>query len=193
MEDKRIQRTRAKLQSTLQEMILEQGYDAISIRELTDRANVGYATFFRHYKTIDELLFSFLDENINDLRMSVQFDGELQSLPNAVLIFEYVNQNSDLYTMLTTSKGFRNILHQVQERDAQILYAQFEKAGLMGDYFHLLANHTITSISDMVRWWLTNDKPYSTDEMGKLASELILQPVFSLIVNNHPKEDKSFG
>lgn len=188
MEDKRIQRTRSKLQTTLQEMILEQGYDSISIRDLTDRAEVGYATFFRHYKTLDDLLFSFLDENINDLRMSVLFDPELKILPNAELIFDYVNQNSDLYTMLTTSQGFRNILHQVQERDAEILYTQFENAGLVGDYYRLLASHTITSISDMVRWWLTNDKPYSTKEMGELTKELIFQPVFSVIVNKQQKE-----
>ena len=54
--DRRIQRTRQSLRTALLELIKEKGYDAISIEEITERANVGRATFYLHYKDKEDLL-----------------------------------------------------------------------------------------------------------------------------------------
>src|SRR6185503_20627146 len=53
--DRRVQRTREVLQKALIELISERGYDAITIRDIVDRANVGRTTFYLHYRSKDEL------------------------------------------------------------------------------------------------------------------------------------------
>jgi AcrR family transcriptional regulator len=57
--DQRIRRTRRILRKA--DLDLEKDYSAISIKEITDRADVAYITFFRHYNGIDELLMEILD------------------------------------------------------------------------------------------------------------------------------------
>ena len=42
-------RTRQAMADALVALALELGYDNFTIRALTKRANVGYATFFRHF------------------------------------------------------------------------------------------------------------------------------------------------
>src|SRR5689334_4808121 len=54
--DRRIVRTRNLLAQALVALTLEKNYDAVTIREITDRAEIGYATFFRHYPDKDALL-----------------------------------------------------------------------------------------------------------------------------------------
>ena len=44
--DRRIKRTQKLLQEALIELTLEKGFDDVTIRDITERADVGYTTFF---------------------------------------------------------------------------------------------------------------------------------------------------
>ena len=64
--DRRIQRTRQSLRNALLELIKEKGFDAISTEEITERANVGRATFYLHYKDKEDLLLEEFSEMARD-------------------------------------------------------------------------------------------------------------------------------
>src|SRR5512147_2280747 len=64
--DRRIQRTRQSLRTALLALIKEKGYDAISIEDITERANVGRATFYLHYKDKEDLLLEEFSEMANE-------------------------------------------------------------------------------------------------------------------------------
>ena len=53
--DRRVQRTRELLQKALVELLTERRYEAISIGDITERANVGRTTFYLHYTSKDDL------------------------------------------------------------------------------------------------------------------------------------------
>ena len=80
--DRRIQRTRQFLRTALLELIKEKGYDAISIEEITERANVGRATFYLHYKDKEDLLLEEFREMANEkvqVLAEIPFSAWLQS------------------------------------------------------------------------------------------------------------------
>jgi len=54
--DRRQQKTRAALHTAFRDLLLEQGYEALRIADVTARANVGRSTFYEHYRTMDDLL-----------------------------------------------------------------------------------------------------------------------------------------
>ena len=56
--NRRAQRTREDLQKTLIELMGEKAYDAITIQDIADQANIGRTTFYLHFKTKDELFIS---------------------------------------------------------------------------------------------------------------------------------------
>ena len=53
--DRRIIRTRGVLQHALTSLILKKGYEAITIQDICDEANVGRSTFYAHYTSKDDL------------------------------------------------------------------------------------------------------------------------------------------
>ena len=59
-EDVRVQRTQRALQQAFMDLISEQSYEAISVRAIAQRANVGYKTFYRHYQDKETLLYAIL-------------------------------------------------------------------------------------------------------------------------------------
>jgi AcrR family transcriptional regulator len=56
--DRRTNRTRKALADALVELIIEKGYEAVSVQDILDRANVGRSTFYTHFENKEELLFS---------------------------------------------------------------------------------------------------------------------------------------
>ena len=110
--DRRVRRTQKSLGDALIARALEKDFDEITIQEITDRADVGYRTFFRHYADKDELLNNVLSVVKLEMRelMSpppLQFftDPNLQvgDLPNTRILFEHVQENSNLYRVLLFS------------------------------------------------------------------------------------------
>ena len=59
--DRRVQRTRALLRAALLSLIEEKGFEALTVQEIIDRANVGRATFYAHFDSKEDLLVSGLD------------------------------------------------------------------------------------------------------------------------------------
>src|SRR5687768_2926953 len=67
--DHRVQRTHELLQKALIELISENGYEAITIQDIVDRANVGRTTFYLHYNSKDELFMSCHEAIVNRFRI----------------------------------------------------------------------------------------------------------------------------
>jgi AcrR family transcriptional regulator len=61
--DRRVQKTRQLLYEAFDALIVEKTFDAIAVREILDRANVGRSTFYAHYRGKEELL----DGRIHDV------------------------------------------------------------------------------------------------------------------------------
>lgn len=58
--DRRIGKTRRALKEALTDLIVEQGYEAITVQDVIDRADVGRSTFYAHFTHMDDLLMVIL-------------------------------------------------------------------------------------------------------------------------------------
>ena len=61
VEDRRVGRTRKLLKGALLDLISKRDYDSITIQDITEQANVGRSTFYSHYTSKADLLFSGFD------------------------------------------------------------------------------------------------------------------------------------
>jgi AcrR family transcriptional regulator len=58
--DRRVTRTRRALKEALTDLILEKGYEGVSVQDVIDRADVGRSTFYAHFIDKDDLLMAIL-------------------------------------------------------------------------------------------------------------------------------------
>ena len=54
--DRRVRRTRAQLRRALTELLEEKDIRSVTVRELTERADVNRGTFYAHYSDIYDLV-----------------------------------------------------------------------------------------------------------------------------------------
>jgi AcrR family transcriptional regulator len=60
-DDRRVQRTQQLLRAALLSLIEEKGFEVLTVQEIIDRANVGRATFYAHFDSMEDLLISGFD------------------------------------------------------------------------------------------------------------------------------------
>lgn len=56
--DRRISRTKRALKEALTALILEKGYEAVTVQDIIDRADIGRSTFYAHFVDKDELMMA---------------------------------------------------------------------------------------------------------------------------------------
>jgi AcrR family transcriptional regulator len=180
--DRRIRRTNRLLQEALVTLTLEKGYDDVTIREITERADVGYATFFRHYPDKDALLTDVLEA------MKDEFIGMLQPLSiftapeeTGALIFGYVQANADLCRVLLNSTETAALLRPLLQIGLQENSERMSRAAGSRVPPEVAITHLMTSLVMMIRWWLDNDMPYPPDQMGRIVAELVIRPVLAAL------------
>lgn len=177
--DPRVKRTRRLLGDALISLILEKAYEQITIKDITDRAEVAYITFFRHYDSIDELLMQVLGEGIGALRLELEkLAAQSAASPLDVegsLIFTHVAQNSDLFQILLESSGAASIRRQVQTDIAQLFLQTCDllhrENCLIPDV--VAANHIAASLLALIEYWLREGMPYPVEQMGKIYGQMI--------------------
>ncbi len=117
--DRRVQKTRKLLQDALIDLVAEKGYEAVSIREILDQANVGRSTFYAHFQDKDQLLHSILDR-LDDLfeehkkRLSeAAKNGGSSSHTNLPIglsptlsLFQFVQQNHRFFKAMLGNRGY---------------------------------------------------------------------------------------
>jgi AcrR family transcriptional regulator len=181
--DRRVKRTHKLLQDALVGLTLEKGYDAVTIREITDRADVGYATFFRHYPDKEALLADVV-EAMKDEFQTLLAPYSLVDDPEktGTLLFEYVQENCDLCRVLLDSTDTISLLKPVQEigRNESTLMVSVPASETVP--LEVAVSHLMSSLVMLIRWWLDHDMPYSPERMGQIAAELIIRPVIRAVM-----------
>lgn len=178
--DPRVRRTHRMLRDALVSLILEKDYASISIREITDRAEVAYITFFRHFESLDQLLMDVLDEGLAELLVHIEtlakHSGTSALEIEGRLIFEYIKQKADLFRILFKSQSVTRVRKRVVRNIAVIFQKSCMPLARTENQMAvaILSNHIATSLLALIEWWLDNRMMPAPAQMGKVYKSLII-------------------
>ena len=188
-QDRRIRRTQKLLGEALIELVLEKGYKNIPIQDVTDRADIGYRTFFRHYDGLDALFIEIAQERVYELYDILDLpqayeavaDHIVVSRESGVTLFKHVQENPKIFRVLLLDDNLSFVLQPVMEM-ARKKNEELLRGLPSGDIdVSIAANHIITAIFGLMRWWLENDMPHPPSKMGEIFTTLIIQPTFLVL------------
>jgi AcrR family transcriptional regulator len=174
--DRRIRRTRRALASALIDLTSERSYYLIQVRDITERADVGYATFYRHYESKDDLMLAVFEAVTSELELSASEQGVNYFEREGNLVFGHVYKYQGLYRSILQSQEFVRKLKNLLARRVED-HMQRHADGLEDPAFptELAANHIVVSLIGMIDWWLEKDMPLPVEEMARIYERLIIQ------------------
>ena len=182
--DRRSQRTRQALGDALVELMMERGYDGISIKDIIDRANVGRSTFYSHYADKDELFVSQLDRLMDLLSRHVpQEHSEGNPFFPSLGLLQHIKEQWKLYKILAWGSGVDVLTKHMQKSMSE----KIEQRLLAGCQTYevpvpILANFLSGSFLSLVKWWLDNKMIYSPEQMDEIFQKLALRSVKALLI-----------
>ena len=173
--DRRVQRTRGLLRKALIELISERGYDAITILDLVDRANVGRTTFYLHYSSKEELFISCHEAIVSEFHF-----GPLHSLsreellspeapPRMISAYRHLLDARALLYPIFRGKDSLLILRRIRDRSTQEIDASLRAAFAEADStipFDVLANYLAGAQIALVQWWLEKRQPHTPENLA---------------------------
>jgi len=86
-QDRRVKRTEALLKDAMTTLLAEKDFPQITIRDITDRADLNRGTFYLHYRSTIELLASLKDDLLRDAARRVAAQPAVAERPGALLQF----------------------------------------------------------------------------------------------------------
>ncbi|MGB1287483.1 MAG: TetR/AcrR family transcriptional regulator [Aggregatilineales bacterium] len=197
--DRRVRRTYRLLGDALMALIHEKGYENITIKDITDEADVAYVTFFRHFKDIDELLLqtldALIDEVIEQIRVAAA-DIDQSNMQQCLeiegrIIFEHAAQNRILYKTLLNQQISLKTYRAIQGRIADAMMDDARKTLKVmtpamppekSSALQLSAYHSAGAILTLLAWWLEQPENISPAMMGDTFAKLVSIPVNALIM-----------
>ena len=188
--DRRSQRTRQLISDAFVELLLEKGYEAMSIRDVIERANVGRSTFYSHFKDKEELFVSQLDRLLEALsRHLPQEHVEQNPFFPSLGLFQHIQEQQKLFRALSWTSGVDILTKHLQKSMSEKIEEKLKSSGQAYEIpVPVMANFLAGSFLTLVKWWLDNKMPYSPGEMDVMYCELAVNGIATKAVSVTPTQ-----
>ncbi|MGW6054788.1 TetR/AcrR family transcriptional regulator [Streptomyces sp. NPDC055189] len=167
-EDRRTRRSRRALGSALVELVLERGFTALTVEDITERADVARATFYAHFKDKEGLFArvtsDLLDELAERLRPAMA-DSAVGFTGKPVLeMLRHARDERDLYRIVLRGEGDGKPLQMFVDNCARVTAEEFraraDRNGVEPRMdADLLARVWVGEQIAVLRWWVEQETP----------------------------------
>jgi AcrR family transcriptional regulator len=186
-EDRRIHRTRNMILDAFLDLMIQKGYEKITVQNIIDAADVGRSTFYMHFTDKEQLLLS----SIGQLREFLIEHGQQVSAVKAneyqfgfsLAMLKHAQSHQALYKAIVGGKGGSPVYYHMQ----QMLI------GLIRDNVSMLFPGTTLRIPQktatdfigntfmiLLTWWMEQDMPCSAAEANSIFHALALNGLKAL-------------
>lgn len=182
--DPRVKRTKELIRSSFLSLIAEKGFDTITVQDITQKAQINRATFYRHYKDKYDLLEKIIDEKLDIFLKSInpksfhsipyQYSEE-EPHPIYFALFEHILEHIEFYKVMLGSNG----LYEFRVRMINVVIDAFYNEFL--EIFHkrevkvpedILINYIISADLGVITYWVESGMKYSPKFMAQQLTKL---------------------
>ena len=108
--DRRVRKTRTMLRLCLARLLKEKKIQEISVKEISEMADINRGTFYLHYRDVYDLLASIEDDMFRQFNGILERNtpsGEITERPSRLILelFSFIRENADLAQILMGPNG----------------------------------------------------------------------------------------
>lgn len=160
--------TRGYIFDAFKHLLKSKKYDDISVCDITEKAGVSRMSFYRNFKSKDDLLYQGIDVIFKNLRASFLQSENKSIYTISKLIFEIFKDYKQELFSIANNKVTQHIVEKVPEK---------LKENTETDYMNKTSKYVPVfyygAITTVLFDWLKNGAEETPDEMAKLIAGLI--------------------
>ena len=180
-EDRRVRRTKKPLTQALTQLLQEKQINEITVKELTDLADMNRGTFYLYYKDMFDMLEKIEDGMFEALDAIVSphehDDVSQQTKPILLDLFRFIEDNQEMCRVLLSPHGDMNFLHRLNEVVREKCLKAWpnirkEKGEADFDYHY---SFVVFGCAGIIRAWVNRNCSESAEKMAEMAYGMILR------------------
>ena len=180
-EDRRVRRTKKLLTQALTPLLQEKQINEITVKELTDLADMNRGTFYLYYKDMFDMLEKIEDGMFEALDAIVSphehDDVSQQTKPILLDLFRFIEDNQEMCRVLLSPHGDMNFLHRLNEVVREKCLKAWpnirkEKGEADFDYHY---SFVVFGCAGIIRAWVNRNCSESAEKMAEMAYGMILR------------------
>ena len=169
-------RTRAALRRAMTELLAEQPFEALTVREIAARAGVGYATFFRRYPDKEALLYEVAELLMSEL-LQVMLPAR-ERRDTAAMSQEVCRFTADHAPVCRAilAGGAEGMVRAEMVRRAMGQVLSRSPRAPADALAELLVFHSVSATLNLLAWWLRTHEELNPAVMAQALDALVLVP-----------------
>ena len=180
-EDRRVRRTKKLLTQALTQLLQEKQINEITVKELTDLADMNRGTFYLYYKDMFDMLEKIEDGMFEALDAIVSLhehdDVSQQTKPILLDLFRFIQDNQEMCRVLLSPHGDMNFLHRLNEVVREKCLKAWpnirkEKGEADFDYHY---SFVVFGCAGIIRAWVNRNCSEKKKKMAEMAYGMILR------------------
>ena len=181
--DRRVLRTRKLLQDALSATIVEKGYEAATVQDIIDRANVGRSTFYAHFADKQTLLSSSLEDlraylaDRQERALVAPGGPDTRGLGFSLPMLEHAGAHLPLYEAILGRESGAFVMQRVHRTIADLAGRDLEALGFTGapEQRGLAARFIAGAFMAVLTWWLEQGATRPAHEVDVIVRRLVMQ------------------
>ena len=173
------QRTRRLLQEALISLVQEREFNTLRIQDITDRADLGRATFYMHYSDKEDLLGAIVDQSYEEIQKRLETLEDPKGFIGLKWALEYASEQPELFRVVLQQQRAIDrirsfIVGQITEELNRINHA----ADLPSGANTKATAHIISgAILGTFYWWIDHQGELSPEEVKNLFNQILLEGI----------------
>ncbi len=186
--DARVQRTRELLLDALVQLLMERGYEKLTIQNLLDRARVGRSTFYAHFQSKDELLACSIERLRVGLtahwRTAVQAKGrKTEPLTFTLPFFQHLDSHRRIYHTTIGREHEHTVEQQMQRMLRELVREDMEQQRVRAPVaaVDLATRYVVGTLWAVVMWWMDGNKSLTPEEINEIFQRMTFPGLEAII------------
>jgi len=178
--DRRISKTRRALKEALTDLILEKGYEEVTVQDVIDRADVGRSTFYAHFIDKDDLLMAILADLDVPGPDTSSWKANDPAFGWTLELFRHFGSGRRLFNAVASSQSGALARRETTRRLETLARAELSrlKAARRLDGFRLemLVRFLVGTFIGFMDWWLRAENEHLPAEQVDHAFRSLVLP-----------------
>lgn len=152
--DRRVQRTKKALHNALMELLTEKDLNQITIKELTDKADIHRVTFYSHYQDIYELYEEVKKTILDDISHFVDTDTSHTYEEYFIRTTDYYYDHKWFCQLLFTDNALWEKAMDIWEENYLKIWLFEDHLTTITEDMRYMTSYNIVGCSGIIRrWW----------------------------------------
>ncbi len=184
-QDRRSKRTRQLVNSAMMELLIEKGYEAITVQDILDRAGIGRSTFYSHYFDKEDVHTSMMEQMLAGMNQQLSERHAGQGIVPSLELFQHINEDHSHFQAVAWGASGERLWDMMQTELGRIiekaLISAHEDISPPSIPLPVASAYLAGAFLNLLKWWLKAGMPYTPEEIDRIFRQLALPGVWATI------------